>query len=123
MIGLDVDRYLSMTFSRETYNCWDMLREAWREATGQDIGDRTPHPATATEMRRRFEEQERDFVRIEAPVTPCIVLMRQGLAIPHVGLYWYRRVLHMRPNGPRYERLSDAIMGFRKVSFHTCSTS
>ena len=121
--ALDVDRYLAMRFHRESYNCWDLLREAYLEATGLDVGDRTPHPATAFDIKSRFEEQESDFIRIPTPETPSIVLMRRGLTVPHVGLYWYRRVLHMRPSGPRYERLVDAARGFSRVSFHQCRTS
>lgn len=95
-----------------------MLREAWLDVTGHDIGDRTPHPATVTAMRARFEAEESHFTALATPATPCIVLMRQRRAVPHVGLFWRGRVLHMRPAGVRYERLVDATRGFGQVSFH-----
>lgn len=118
MRALQPDRYLGLVFHREEFTCWDLIRRAWLDVTGFDIGDRTPHPATPAAMRARFDAEESDFILLAGPVTPCIVLMRQRLAVPHVGLFWRGRVLHMRPAGVRYERLVDARRGFGQVSFH-----
>lgn len=118
MTSLQSDRYMGRVFHPENYTCWDLLREAWLDLTGVDIGDRTPHPATIMSLRERVDRDTGDFQRLDAPRTPCIVLMRQRRAVPHVGLYWRGRVLHLRPPGVRFERLVDASRGFSQVSFH-----
>lgn len=114
-----VDRYLGREFDRERYNCWDMLREAWLELTGVDIGHRTPMPPTALAIRRRFDQEEAEFVRLAAPRSPSIVLMRRPRLIPHVGLFWRDKVLHIGPEGARYEPPHQASHGFTEVRFYT----
>lgn len=114
-----VDPYLSREFHQVRYNCWDFLREAWLDLTGVDIGHRTPDPATPLAMRRRFDREESEFRRLAEPAEPSIVLMRRPRAVPHVGLFWRARVLHMQPEGPRYERLEMARLGFKEVRFYT----
>lgn len=119
-----VDPYLAREFDQARYNCWDMLREAWFEITGDDIGCRTPEPATALAMRHRFDREEAEFERLPGPVSPSIVLMRRPRTVPHVGLFWIAKVLHIQPRGARYERLETARLGFTEVRFYTtCNPS
>lgn len=114
-----VDPYLARDFDQVRYNCWDLLRDAWRELTGIDIGHRTPSPATPLAMRRRFDREEADFVRLPEARSPSIVLMRRPKAVPHVGLFWRGKVLHIQPGGARYEPLAIAGLGFPEVRFYT----
>lgn len=114
-----VDPYMSREFHQERYNCWDLLREAWLELTGFDIGHRTPAPASPLAMIRRFDREESQFVRLPGPVSPSIVLMRRPRLVPHVGLFWRSKVLHIKETGPRYERRADAMFGFIEERFYT----
>lgn len=118
-MSFSVDAYLGRSFDEVRYNCWDLLRDAWLELTGEDLGCRTPVPASPLAMRRRFDQEEAEFARLEQPRSPCIVLMRRPRATPHVGLFWQRRVLHIQPGGARYDRLADARLGFSDVRFYT----
>jgi hypothetical protein len=113
-----VDPYLARRFDEETYNCWDLVREAWLELTGFDIGNRTPHPATPLAIARRFRDGEREFCRLGAPCSPSIVVMKRPRAVPHAGLFLRGRVLHIHPGGPQFDRLADATRGFDKVGFY-----
>lgn len=106
-----VDPYLSRTYVPEKYVCWDMVREAWLELTGFDIGGLPDSPAAALAVWRHFR-------RLPAPASPCIVLMRPRRAAAHVGLFWRRRVLHIGPNGGRYESLATAKIGFDQIGFY-----
>lgn len=120
-MSFSVDPYLARR--GEPNKCWDLVREAWLEITGHDIGDRTPRRPTMREMIERFDREEREFVRLPEPATPSIVLMRRARLIPHVGLFWLGRVLHMTEVGVHYERLADATRGFDQIGFYACSTS
>lgn len=117
-MSFSVDRYLGRRFDEVSYNCWDLLREAWLDLTGDDIGHRTPTPATPLAMRRRFDAEEAEFERLPEARSPCIVLMRRPRAVPHVGLFWKGRVLHIQPSGVRYDRLADATLGFTEIRFY-----
>lgn len=114
-MGFSVDPYLARPYERARYDCWDMLREAWLELTGFDIGSRPTAPAAALAIWRRFE-------RLAEPRSPAIVLMRRPRLVSHVGLFWRGRVLHNQPAGVHYERLEIARLGFPEVGFYSHAT-
>jgi hypothetical protein len=111
-MGFTVDPYLAREYSPTRYDCWDMLREAWFELTGFDIGERPrAAPAALTVWR--------NFARLPGPTSPAIVLMRRPGVVSHVGLFWRARVLHIQPDGARYERVERASLGFTEVGFYS----
>lgn len=120
---LAVDAYLARSYDPARFLCWDLVREAWLDMSGQDIGDRTPHPASALAISRRVASSLGDFEAIPEPESPCLVLMRQSRAVPHVGLFWRGRVLHIDQRGARFERLADATRGFERIGFYRCKAS
>jgi len=115
---LEVDRYLTRRFDLARSNCWHMLRDAWLELTGRDLGDRTPERITSAALIGRFDSDVPSFQRLQRPVDPCIVLMRAPGAVPHVGLYHRRRVLQMKSTGASFVPLEVATAGFSDVGFY-----
>jgi hypothetical protein len=111
-VGFSVDPYLSRVYDPVRYDCWCLLREAWLELTGFDIGARPPAPAAALAIWRHFD-------RLPAAASPSIALMRRPRIVSHVGLFWRGRVLHIQPDGARYEMLESASLGFTEVGFYT----
>jgi hypothetical protein len=110
-MAFSVDPYLGRDYDPARYDCWDMLREAWLELTGVDLGPRPRAGAAALAIWRRFD-------RLAAASSPAIVLMRRPGLVSHVGLFWRGRVLHNVPNGARYDRLDLAALGFSEVGFY-----
>lgn len=106
-----VDPYLGRDYDPATYDCWDLLREAWLELTGFDIGPRPPAAAAALAIWRHF-------ARLPEPRSPSIAFMRRPRFVSHVGLFWRGRVLHIQPEGARYERVEQASLGFSEVGFY-----
>lgn len=106
-----VDPYLGRTYVPHTYDCWDMLAEAWLELTGFDIGPRPTAPEAALAIWRHFH-------RLPAAASPSIAFMRRRRLVSHVGLFWKGRVLHIQPEGARYERIEQASLGFTEVGFY-----
>lgn len=118
MRHLDVDSYLARRFDLASQNCWHMLRDAWLELTGRDVGDRTPETITRAALIGRFDTDVPTFERLDSPAEPCIVLMRQPGEIPHVGLYYRRKVLQMTRDGASYIALERARFGYDDVGFY-----
>lgn len=110
-MSFSVDPYLGRPYLPASYDCWDMLREAWLELTGFDIGQRPRAGDAALSIWRHFE-------RLAAPRSPAIVLMRRPRFPAHVGLFWRGRVLHNQPGGARYDQLDHAALGFSEVGFY-----
>lgn len=115
---LAVDSYLVRRFDRATQNCWHVARDAWLELTGVDLGDRTPAELTARALIARFDSDVPAFKRLPGPTDPCLVLMRRAGVVPHVGVYYRRRVLQMQVRGPSYVPLADACRGFGPPEFY-----
>lgn len=115
-----VDKYLGKKFSIVSYNCWDLVREAWLDLTGDDIGKRTPIPPTLRAMKERFLNEESHFMKVDKPVSPCIVLFKRYRLLPHVGIFFKNKVLHIRETGVEYQPLSVASFGFKEVGFYIC---
>lgn len=117
-MNLSVDTYLARRFDLVRQNCWHVLRDGWLELTGVDLGDRTPVRITTAALVGRFDSDVPVFQELERPADPCIVLMRHPGMVPHVGLYWKRRVLQMAANGPSYLPIAAATAGYPKVGFY-----
>lgn len=111
-MNLSVDTYLARRFHLARQNCWHVLRDGWLELTGVDLGDRTPEHLSRAALVGRFDSDVPAFLELPQPASPCIVLMRQPRLVPHVGLYWKRRVLQMAQGGPTYLPLAVATHGY-----------
>ena len=64
---LDVDSYLARRFHLARQNCWHVLRDAWLELTGDDLGDRTPERLSHAALVGRFDSDVPAFVELPAP--------------------------------------------------------
>lgn len=115
---LEIDPYLARRFDLASQNCWHVLRDAWLELTGTDLGDRTPDRISRAAMSQRFDTDVPAFQKLDVPASPCIVLMKHATSVPHVGLYWKRKVLQMGPNGPSFLPLYSAVAGYTQVGFY-----
>lgn len=113
------DDYLMRRFDLRAYNCWHLVRDVWRDMTDVDLGDLTPSsletPALVGAARDASDGPE--FVQVERQRT-CIVLFERPGTMPHVGIMLRGRVLHLRPDGVRYQLLEAAQLGFRSVTFY-----
>ncbi len=114
---LSVDAYLSRRFHLARMNCWHLVRDAWLEMTGVDLGDLTPDRLTRDALTARFDDSRPLFTKLAFPADPCIVLMSAQGAVPHVGIYHRRRVLQMTMGGASYVPLEAATAGFSKVEY------
>ena len=118
---ISVDKYLSKKHDMRQYNCWDFIREAWLEITGEDIGHRTPSSGSRADMIRRFQREEQEFQRLDKCEDPCIVLFLRENKLPHVGIYIRGRVLHLpEKNYAKYEKIEIVSMCFKEVKFYKC---
>ncbi len=116
-MSLSTDRWLQWEYRAETANCWHFAREVWRELTGVMLPH---HPATSiSQMLGSAEEQVRMLRQLDAPVSPCLVLMIRKRLEPHVGVYVDRRVLHCTRFGASFQALDHVTVGYPAVTFYT----
>lgn len=116
---IDIDSYLARRFNIWDYNCWHLVRDAWRDITGRDIGDRTPAVITKAALRDTFTTDVPTFTSHDKPVEPCIVLMQNPPAVPHVGIYTGGKVLQITEKGVSYLPIAQACAGYGKIGFYS----
>ena len=96
------------------YKCIHFLADAWEEETGYDMRGIMACFMVPPRQRSADPALAKAFVRIPAPSSPCVVLMRRGAATPHVGLFVRGRVFHLTARGARREPLHIATFTYPK---------
>lgn len=112
-----VDDFLDRVPSAQ-YKCFDFAREVWLASFGEDMGDKLKGFLGAASSRRFVLSDIRKCVRLDAPVDPCFVLMRGGKnVIPHVGIWYQGRVLHLSGTGAQYMPLKMVAWRYPRVDY------
>lgn len=116
-----VEPYMGKAFDAKHYNCWHFVREAWKDLTSLDLGDQVPEhrsPQTYTEQALKVANT---MIRLDKPVSPCLVLMQRKRIEPHVGIFYQNKVLHLNINGVEYRALDQVTAKYPQVSFYADS--
>lgn len=121
MKPLDTDKYLSKRFHITNYNCWHFVRDVWFELTNEMLYDFTPAKTTKHELQLAAEDARYRFTQVPKGSTtaPLIVLMKRYRDVPHIGVLYKGKVLHLRPEGVMYQPLDVASVGFDDVLYYT----
>ena len=118
-IAFSVDEYLDRRLIPEKYDCRHLVCEAWRDLTGEDLAARLGLVMAGPGERRVDRAMRRGFRRLDAPESPCIVIMQaHRRQQPHVALYLRGKVLHLQKHGVEFMPLSLAMRGFKSVKFY-----
>lgn len=104
---ISIDGFLGRVYE-PGYKCLHFASDVWHYLTGVDIRSRLLGGHIAS------------FRREERPVDPCIVLMQSRGVIPHVGVYYRGRVLHLTELGVQYQPVEIATLGFKTIRFYSC---
>jgi hypothetical protein len=114
-----IDEFLLRRFDIRKYNCWDLTREVWLRLTGKDLGSPELIHFTRGEMDEVVDAwTDLRYREIEAPQSPCIVLMLRRGYMPHIGVYYNNRVIHIKRSGAQYQPIEVASLGFDKVRYY-----
>lgn len=100
------------------YNCAHFLCDAWEAETGQDIRGTMACFLGLPGARTAGLGLVRTLRSLPGPVDPCVVLMRRRGAVPHVGLYTRRSVLHLTDLGPIRQLIKVASLGYDSTRFY-----
>jgi hypothetical protein len=115
--GFSVDPFLDRVQTRE-YNCLDFTREVWLDMTGEDITARLTGLVGAFVDRKPNLSGVKSFKRLPGPISPCIVVMQRFHFIPHVGIFWNGRILHLTNRGVQFQPLVVARQYFISVKYY-----
>jgi hypothetical protein len=113
-----IDPYLAKQFREGVYNCFDLVREAWLELTGVDLGAQTPPKGSGESYEARALKVANTLRLLSAKEDPCIVLMRRKRLEPHVGIYYKGRILHMNSQGAEYRDFSQVTAPYTLIDLY-----
>jgi hypothetical protein len=113
-----VDKYLHKEFHPVKYNCFDMVREAWQELTGIDLGSQTPSPESGEAYETRALKVANTLRALPRREDPCIVLMRRKRFEPHVGIFYNGRILHMNSRGAEYREFDQVTAIYSQIDLY-----
>lgn len=86
-----LDEFLDRQFNNKFYNCSDFVIECWEYLTGENL--RELHDRFRIKETREQLIAERK--KLDSPVSPCLVLVDGPSMIPHVGIYYQGRMIHL----------------------------
>jgi hypothetical protein len=116
------DEFMNRQFDLRRYNCWDLVREVWLRLTGRDLGAFSMCDTSVSRLSGIAEAEQQRYMEIAEAQSPCIALFQKPGYIPHVGVYWNGRVLHIRKAGVQYTPVPVASVGFSSVRYYVPCT-
>jgi hypothetical protein len=102
------------------YKCWDFVRECWLASFGVDLGDKLKGLSAALDSRRVRASEVKGFTKLAKPVSPCFVIFQRPRNVPHIGIWYEGRVLHLQGGqSAQYVPLRDIKrLIYTKVTFY-----
>lgn len=113
-----IDNFLDRRYNRRSYNCAHFVADVWEAETGEPIREALDGFLAPPRARRVDWSQRRHFTRLEAPRSPCLVLMDRPKSTPHVGMFLRGRVAHIQPVGVQFMPLDIVTLGYKTVRFY-----
>lgn len=118
MAPFTTDTYLGKCYSH-TYTCWDFACEVWTALTGKSLPiGHVDVSRPSAELHALAKQYAPAMSRLEAPRSPCVVLLQRKRINPHVGIYYQGKVLHLNPSGAVYESLHSVCARYTEVSYY-----
>lgn len=118
MTGLD--SFFNRRYNRQTYNCAHFVCEVWEHLTGRNIEKDLDGFLRPPQDRHVDPALRRKFWKLEAPESPCLVLMQRRRSVPHVGVFVRGKVIHIHELGVEFMPVDVATRGFEKLGFYKC---
>lgn len=112
---MSFDHLLGKVYDRESYNCAHLVADAWKIETGEDI----TNAVVGFLEPRREATGLRQFRRLDKPQSPCIVMMRHGIARPHVAIFVRGKILQIRESGVSMLPPEVATLGYTKIRYYS----
>jgi hypothetical protein len=115
---VSIDAFFHRKYNRQTYNCAHFVCDVWESLTGESLAHKLGGLLRPPKTRHASFDLRRQFKRLEAPESPCVVLMQRRGSQPHVGIFVRGRVLHIHEMGVEFQPTDVASRGFEKIGFY-----
>lgn len=117
---MSLDSFFERQYNRDTYNCAHFACDVWERLTGQDIREELVGFLQPPKGRYTDPALRRKFKKLEAPESPCLVLMQRPKSVPHAGVYVRGMVIHIHERGVEFLPPEVATRGFTRIGYYKC---
>ncbi len=107
---IDVDAFMERERAG-AYDCWAFVCDVWAQSFGEDLSRFTASGKLARDALRRFKI-------VDSNTDPAIVIFRRYFRIPHAGVWYNGRVLHLGEQRAQYQPLHLVGRQFQRVEFY-----
>ena len=107
---IDVDAFIE----RErcgNYDCWAFVCDVWAQSFQEDLSHFTAKGKLEYGVLRRFK-------LVDSNTDPSIVIFRRAFRVPHAGVWYNGRVLHLGEQRAQYQPLHLVGRQFQRVEFY-----
>lgn len=115
---MNFDEFMGKSFDRNKYNCAHFVSDVWLKLNNENIKWKLSGFLKPERERRAGFSLRRCFKKLKHPENGCLILFQKRRCESHVGIYLEKRVLHLRENGPVFEPLEIARIGFNRMTFY-----
>lgn len=115
---MSFDHLMGRVYDIDHYNCAHFVCEAWQHETGQDLAHRMQGFLRRVSDKQFLKSDIQQFIKLEQPISPCLVVFQRTGISPHIGLFVRGKVLHLDENGVKFQPLDVVNIGFQRMSFY-----
>jgi len=98
-----LDEFLDKDFNKD-YNCSNFVVEVWKFLTGESLKHLQDSFRLSTTRKVLLEKRK----KLDSPISPCLVLIRKENEIPHVGIYYDSKLIHL-----------NALIGVQRIELES----
>lgn len=106
------------TYNEKTYNCAHFCVDVWLHLTGVDISKKMEGFLMPAKEATIQLSDRNNFVVIDEPVSPCLVLMRGGNNESHIGVYFNNRIIHIKKKCVENLLPEIIFLGYKKIGYY-----
>ena len=116
---MNLDKYKSVKYHDNDYNCLHFAVDFYRDLTGRDMGLYVNELMTGRDKRTINPSKLKEFKQISTPIAPCLAIMRGGEV--HAGIYTDGLIIHLTNTGinappPHIARLRHGTITYYRVN-------
>lgn len=115
---MSFDHLMGRVYDIDHYNCAHFVCEAWQHETGRDLAHRMQGFLRRVSDKEFLRSDIQQFIKIEKPLSPCLVVFHLAGVSPHIGLFVRGKVLHLDECGAKFQPLDIVKIDFQRVSFY-----
>lgn len=114
---LDLKKYGDVKYDDLNYNCLHFAIDVYRDLTDINLSFDVIDLCTTRTQRRICPEKLRQFVLIDAPIDPCIAVMRSPMGA-HCGVYTNGSIIHLDSDGIKSQPPHIAQLHHQSVKYY-----